>query len=95
MVAKDFGADHVISTKGKSLDDVRKELSNATGQGEIDAAIDCAGAEDVIQLGFGLLSVGGHYSSVGLVGDKINLPLFTLVAREYTYHGPSEETTPI
>ena len=86
-VAKDFGADHVISTKGKSLDDVRKELIKATGQGEVDAVIDCAGAEDMIQLGFGLLSIGGHYSSVGLVGDKINLPLFPLVAREYTYHG--------
>jgi propanol-preferring alcohol dehydrogenase len=86
-VAKDFGADHVISTKGKSLDDVRKELSTATGQGEIDAVIDCAGAEEMIQLGFGLLSTAGHYSSVGLVGDKISLPLFPFVAREYTYHG--------
>jgi propanol-preferring alcohol dehydrogenase len=86
-VAKDFGADHVISTKGKSLDDVRKELSKATGQGEIDAVIDCAGAEEMIQTGFGLLSVGGHYSSVGLVGDKISISLFPLVAREYTYHG--------
>ena len=86
-VAKDFGADHVISTKGKSLEDIRKELSNATGQGEVDAVIDCAGAEEMIQMGFGLLSVGGHYTSVGLVGDKINLPLFPLVAREYTYHG--------
>jgi propanol-preferring alcohol dehydrogenase len=86
-LAKDFGADHVISTKGKSLDDIRKELSNATGQGEIDAVIDCAGAEEMIQLGFGLLSIGAHYSSVGLVGDRINLPLFPLVAREYTYHG--------
>lgn len=86
-VAKDFGADHVISTKGKSLDDVRKELSKVTGQGEVDAVIDCAGAEEMIQMGFGLLSIGGHYSSVGLVGDKINLPLFPFVAREYTYHG--------
>ena len=86
-VAKDFGADHVISTKGKSLEDIRKELSNATGQGEVDAVIDCAGAEEMIQIGFGLLAIGGHYSSVGLVGDKINLPLFPLVAREYTYHG--------
>ncbi len=86
-VAKDLGADHVISTKGKSLDDVRSELKRATGQGEIDAAIDCAGAEEMIQLGFGLLSVGGHYSSVGLVGDRINMPLFPFVAREYTYHG--------
>jgi propanol-preferring alcohol dehydrogenase len=86
-VARDFGADHVISTKGKSLDDVRKELGQATGQGEVEAVIDCAGAEEMIQLGFGLLSIAGHYSSVGLVGDRISLPLFPFVAREYTYHG--------
>jgi len=49
--------------------------------------IDCAGAEEMIQMGFGLLSVGAHYASVGLVGDRINIPLFPLVAREYTYHG--------
>ena len=56
-------------------------------QREIDAVIDCAGAKEMIQLGFGLLSVGAHYSSVGLVGDRIDIPLFPLVAREYTYHG--------
>jgi alcohol dehydrogenase, propanol-preferring len=38
-------------------------------------------------MGFSLLSVGAHYSSVGLVGDRINIPLFPFVAREYTYHG--------
>lgn len=86
-VAKEYGADHVISTTGKSASDLRKELTTAVGQGEIDAVIDCAGAPDMIQLGFGLLSVGGHYASVGLVGDRIDIPLFPLVAREYTYHG--------
>jgi propanol-preferring alcohol dehydrogenase len=86
-IAKDFGADHTISTKGRSLDDVRKELTRATGQGEVDAVIDCAGAAEAIQLGFGLLGIAGHYASVGLVGDKIDIPLFPFVAREYTYHG--------
>lgn len=86
-VAKEMGADHAISTKGKSVDDVRKELQRATGKGEIDAAIDCAGAEEMIQLGFALLATAGHYSSVGLVGDRINIPLFPFVAREYTFHG--------
>lgn len=85
--AKALGADHVISVKGKSIDDVRKELNAAVGKGEIDAAIDCAGAEEMIQLGFGLMGISGHYASVGLVGDRINIPLFPLVAREYTYHG--------
>lgn len=41
----------------------------------------------MIPMGFGLLSIGGHYASVGLVGDKINIPLFPFVSREYTYHG--------
>ena len=85
--AKELGADHVIDIKGKSLDDIRTDLAKATGQREIDAVIDCAGAKEMIQLGFGLLSVGAHYSSVGLVGDRIDIPLFPLVAREYTYHG--------
>jgi propanol-preferring alcohol dehydrogenase len=85
--AKDLGADHVINIKRKSIGDIRKELSAATGQGEVDAVIDCAGAKEMIQLGFGLLSVGAHYASVGLVGDRIDIPLFPLVAREYTYHG--------
>jgi len=86
-VAKDLGADYAIDTKDKSLDDIRKELSRVTGQDQLDAVIDCAGVEEMIQMGFGLLSTAGHYSSVGLVGDKINLPLFPFVAREFTYHG--------
>jgi propanol-preferring alcohol dehydrogenase len=85
--AKDLGADHVIDIKGKSVDDIRKELVAAVGQGELDAVIDCAGAEEAIRTAFGLLSVGAHYFSVGLVGDRINIPLFPFVAREYTYHG--------
>ncbi|WED42682.1 NAD(P)-dependent alcohol dehydrogenase [Legionella cardiaca] len=86
-IAQKYGADHVINTRGKSLEDIRKELQKATGQSDLDAVIDCAGAEEVLQMGFGLLAVGGHYASVGLVGDSINIPLFPFVAREYTYHG--------
>ena len=86
-IARDLGADHVISTKGKSLDGVRSDLRRATGRSEIDAVIDCAGVEEMIRMGFGLLATGGHYSSCGLVGDRIDMPLFPFVAREYTYHG--------
>lgn len=86
-LARQLGADHVIGIKDKSVDDIRKELNAAVGKGELDAAIDCAGAEAMIQLGFSLLGVAGHYASVGLVGDRIDIPLFPFVAREYTYHG--------
>ena len=32
-IAKQLGADHVISTKGKAVEDVRRDLKDATGQG--------------------------------------------------------------
>jgi propanol-preferring alcohol dehydrogenase len=86
-VAKEHGADHVINTRGKSLGDIRGDLLRATGQREIDAAIDCVGAEETIRTGFGLLATAGAFVSVGLVGNRIDMPLFQFVAREYTYYG--------
>jgi propanol-preferring alcohol dehydrogenase len=38
-------------------------------------------------MGFGLLATAGTYVSVGLVGTRINIPLFPFVGREFTYHG--------
>jgi propanol-preferring alcohol dehydrogenase len=86
-LAKEAGADVVINTNGKSIDDIRGELLKGTGHREIDAILDCVGAEASIQMGFNLLATAGVYTSVGLVGDTIKIPLFPLVAREFTYHG--------
>src|SRR5215813_8778111 len=86
-ISKENGADVVINTRDKSIDDIRGELVKGTGHREIDAILDCVGAEQGIQMGFNLLATAGVYTSVGLVGDKINIPLFPLVAREFTYHG--------
>jgi len=86
-MATELGADHVISIKGKSSGDVAKELNQAVGQKELDAIIDCAGAEEMMQLGFSLLSISGHYADVGFVTDRIDIPLFPRVHREQTFHG--------
>jgi propanol-preferring alcohol dehydrogenase len=50
-------------------------------------AAGCVGAEETIQLGFSLLAIEGAFVSVGLVGDRISIPLFPFVAREYSYFG--------
>jgi propanol-preferring alcohol dehydrogenase len=86
-VAKSYGADYAINVKGKSAADVGEELKAATGQGQLDAIIDCAGAPEMMQLGFSLLSISGHYAGVGLVGDRIDIPLFPRVSKEQTFHG--------
>src|SRR5215471_15798014 len=86
-LAKEYGADHVINIRGKSPADIAKELRNATGRADLDAIMDCAGAPEMMQLGFKLLSISGHYADAGLVGDRIDIPLFPRVSREQTFHG--------
>ena len=86
-VAKDYGADHVISVRNKTSKEIAAELSKATGQSYLDAIIDCAGAPEMMQMGFGLLGIGGHYADVGFVGDRIDIPLFPRISREQTFHG--------
>jgi alcohol dehydrogenase, propanol-preferring len=92
-IAREHGADYVINTRGKSLADIKSDLLKATGQREIDAAIDCVGAEETIRTGFGLLATSGAFVSVGLVGNRIDMPLFLLVAREYARDGKPYRNT--
>ena len=86
-IAKERGADVVINTRGKSLAGLQAELLKLTGSSKLDAAIDCVGAEETIQTGIGLLATAGVFVSVGLVGTRIDVPLFPFTARELTYHG--------
>src|SRR5262249_59028711 len=85
-IAREYGADHIISTRGKSAAHVAAELKDATGQPDLDAIIDCTGAEEMIQLAFSLLSISGQYADVGLVADRMDIPLFPRVSREPVRH---------
>lgn len=86
-IATDNGADHAINVRDKTTDEVAAELADLTGRSEVDAVIDCAGAEESIRLAFALLAAEGAVASVGLIGNRVDIPLFPLVAREYTYFG--------
>ncbi|MDL2407744.1 NAD(P)-dependent alcohol dehydrogenase [Rhizobium calliandrae] len=86
-IAKEYGADYTINIKNKSHDDVANELKAATGESTLDAIMDCAGAPEMMQLAFSILGISGHYTDVGLVGDRIDIPLFPRVSREQVFHG--------
>jgi propanol-preferring alcohol dehydrogenase len=86
-LASENGADHVINIRDKSDDQVRDALEEATGKREFDAVVECAGAEESIRLAFSLLATEGAVASVGLVGNRIDIPLFPMVSREYTLFG--------
>jgi propanol-preferring alcohol dehydrogenase len=86
-IAKERGADVTINSRSKSLNDLHDELFKLTGARKLDVAIDCVGAEETIRTGIGLLATAGAFVSVGLVGTRINIPLFPFTAHELTYHG--------
>lgn len=86
-LAADNGADHLVNIRGKSDDDVRDALEQATGRRELDAVIECAGAEESLRMAFALLATEGAVASVGLVGNRVDIPLFPLVSREFSYFG--------
>jgi len=66
---------------------LRPDFSFQGRQAELDAIIDCTGAEEMVKLAFSVLSIGGHYVDVRLVGDRIDIPLFPRVSREQVFHG--------
>lgn len=91
--AKEFGADVTINTSGKSIADVKKALKRETGRDEVNAVIDCSGAEDSIRMGMGMLATSGGYVSVGLVGNRIDIPLFHSSAGSTATTDPFGATT--
>ncbi len=66
---------------------MRANSEKAVGQRDLDAIIDCAGATEMMELAFSLLGISGHYANVGLVGERISVPLLPRVNREQTFHG--------
>ncbi|MDT5349236.1 MAG: alcohol dehydrogenase, propanol-preferring, partial [Mycobacterium sp.] len=61
-VAREKGADHTVNTRDKTTEDVQNELEDLTGRREVDAVLDCAGAEESLALGFSILPRAGALS---------------------------------
>jgi alcohol dehydrogenase, propanol-preferring len=86
-VAKENGAHHTVNTRGKTAEDVQNELEELTGRRNADAVLDCAGAEESLALGFSILAAEGALTSVGLIGQRVEVPLFPFVSGERSYFG--------
>jgi alcohol dehydrogenase, propanol-preferring len=86
-LAKENGAHHTVNTGGKTAEDVQDELEELTGRRDVDAVLDCAGAEESLALAFSILAAEGALTSVGLIGQRAELPLFPFVSGERSYFG--------
>ncbi|WP_310786148.1 NAD(P)-dependent alcohol dehydrogenase [Mycobacterium sp. Z3061] len=86
-VAREHGADHTINVRDKSTEDVQNELADLTGRRTVDAVLDCAGSPESLGLAAAILETEGALSQVGLMGERVELPLFPFVSGEKSYFG--------
>jgi propanol-preferring alcohol dehydrogenase len=86
-IARENGAQHTVNTRSKTTDEVQNELEDLTGRREVDAVLDCAGAEESLALGFSILAREGALTSVGLMGQRAQMSLFPFVSGEKSFFG--------
>jgi len=86
-VATENGADHTVNVRAKSAEAVQDELEDLTGRRTVDAVLDCAGSPESLGLAASILATEGALSQVGLMGERVELPLFPFVSGEKSYFG--------
>ncbi|MGV9798387.1 NAD(P)-dependent alcohol dehydrogenase [Mycobacterium sp. NPDC003449] len=86
-VAKANGAHHTVNTRDKTAEQVGDELEGLTGRREADAILDCAGSAESLGLAAAILAREGALTSVGLMGERVELPLLPFVNGERSYFG--------
>ena len=86
-LAMENGAHHTVNTRDKTVEQVQDALEEATGRRDVDAILDCSGAEESLQLGAAVLAREGALTCVGLMGQKVVLPLLAFTNGEKSYFG--------
>jgi len=86
-LARENGAHHTVNTRDKTAEEVQDALEDLTGRRDADAVLDCAGAEESLALGASILAREGALTSVGLMGQKVVLPLLPFTNGEKSYFG--------
>lgn len=86
-IATENGAHHTVNVRDKTTDDVQNELEDLTGRRTVDAVLDCAGSQESLGLAAAILETEGALCQVGLMGQRVELPLFPFVSGEKSYFG--------
>lgn len=86
-MARENGADHTVNVRDKTVEHVQDELEQLTGRRTVEAVLDCAGSPESLNLAASILGTEGALSQVGLMGTKVELPLFPFVSGEKSYFG--------
>lgn len=86
-IATENGAHHTVNVRDKSVEEVQNALEDVTGRRTVDAVLDCAGSPESLGLAAEILATEGALSQVGLMGQRVELPLFPFVSGEKSYFG--------
>ncbi|MFJ3403834.1 zinc-binding dehydrogenase [Promicromonospora sp. NPDC090134] len=82
-----YGADYAINTRDATVEQVQDQLEKFTGRRRVDAILDCAGAQESLDIDFRILNSGSDVAQVGLMSTEAKLPVNLVVGTEQTWHG--------
>jgi alcohol dehydrogenase, propanol-preferring len=86
-MALENGAQYTVNVRDKTVEAVQDELETLTGRRTVEAVLDCAGSPESLNLAASILGTEGALAQVGLMGTKVELPLFPFVSGEKSYFG--------
>jgi len=86
-MARENGAHHTVNVRDKTGEDVQNQLEELTGRRTVDAVLDCAGSAESLGLAASILATEGALCQVGLMGQRVELPVFPFVSGEKSYFG--------
>ena len=88
-IARDFGVDETINVRGKSDDEVVKEVRDLTNGIGADVVIEATGVPDALVVGLRLPREGGTYATIGPIYQGATAPLdcFNLIFRRISILG--------
>jgi len=85
-VARQLGATYTVNVKGKSDEDVLKEIRALTGK-DPNICIECSGFESSTRMGMLATAPGGVVVLVGMGPDNVTVPLIAAAVKEVDVRG--------
>jgi alcohol dehydrogenase len=85
--AAELGAQHTVSSLGRSNDDLLDEIGSIVGAEGVSVSVEALGREQTVQLAIRALATRGRHVQIGLFAEEPVIPMSAVIARELSILG--------
>jgi alcohol dehydrogenase len=86
-LARGLGAQHTVSSLGRSNDEVLADIRHIAGDEGVAVSVEALGREQTVQLAIRALATRGRHVQIGLFSNEPVIPMSEVIARELSILG--------